>query len=114
MIAIQIMAVTIAILVLYINYVNYRRHDLSVVSFLFWSIIWVALIVSSLYPQLFDFATYRFHLARRFDFVMVVGFLIIFVVTYHSFLLINRLDRRIEDFIRRQAIKEAGLISKKS
>lgn len=106
MIGIQIGAILFALWMFYFTYLHYRRREFSIYEFTFWLILWIGLVVVVLFPQSVDFLLRAFSINRTFDFVIVVGIVVLYGITFRNYVLLRRLDRRLEQYARRDALEE--------
>ncbi len=106
MIGIQIGAILFALLMFYFTYLHYRRREFSVYEFSFWLALWVGLVGVVIFPQSVDFLLRAFSINRTFDFIVVVGIGVLFGITFRNYVLLRRLDRRLEQYARRDALKD--------
>ena len=105
MIGIQIISIIFALVFLFFTYSNFRRKDFGVAELIAWSFVWFSFIFVALFPQFFSPYVQYFGFARLMDFVIVIGFFVIFSVLLHNYIVVRRLKRRLETLIRTQALK---------
>lgn len=104
MIGIQIIAITFSVIMMYFSYFHYRRNEFRLSELFFWQILWVGLIAVTLFPNSFNFITDTFKFSRTFDLVVIVGIVVVFAVTFRNFVIVRRLERKVEDFTRQESI----------
>ena len=105
MIGLQLVAIIFALWMIYFSYLHYRRHEFSRIEFIMWEILWLGLLVVVILPNSVKFILRAFSITRTFDLVVIVGIVILFGVVFRSYVLIRRLERRLEDYVRSEAIK---------
>jgi len=104
MIGIQIVAVLFALIMLYFSYLHFRRGEFKKVEFGLWLIVWLGLIMVVIYPSSVDFILETFSITRAFDFVVVVGMVVVFGVTFRNYVIVRRMEKRIENYTRQQSL----------
>lgn len=109
MIGIQIGAILFALWMYYFTYLHYKRREFSLYEFAFWFLTWTGLVVIVLFPHSINFLLRAFSINRAFDFVVVVGIVVLFGVTFRNYVLLRRLDRRLEQYVRRDALDKEKL-----
>lgn len=106
MIGIQIGAILFALWMFYFSYLHFRRGEFSIYEFIFWLILWFGLLAVVVFPKSVNFLLEAFSINRTFDFVVVVGMVVLYGVTFRSYVLLRRLERRLEDYARREALAD--------
>lgn len=109
MIGIQLFAIVIALTALYLSFFYYKRKDFTKSELLFWVIIWFALMFVSIFPHTLNFILKTFGFSRVMDVIMVVAFVILFSLSFHNYIIIHRLEKKIEKLVRHKALKEIEL-----
>jgi len=109
MIGLQIVAILFALWMIYFSYLHFRRHEFSRIEFVLWQILWVGLIVVVLLPKSVNFILDAFSITRAFDLVVIVGVVILFGITFRNYVVIKRLERKIEEAVRHEAIQNAQI-----
>lgn len=105
MIGIQIVAIIFALFMMYFSYLHFRRREFRRVEFILWEILWLGLIGIVLFPHSVNFILSTFSINRTFDFVLVVGVVVLFGITFRNYVIIKRLTKKVEDFVRSEALK---------
>lgn len=106
MIGIQIFALLFVLWMTYFSYLHYRRGEFTLFEFIFWQILWVGLAVVVVSPRSVDFLLRAFSITRAFDLIMIVGVAVLYGVIFRAYVIIRRLERRIEEFTRKEALRE--------
>ena len=106
MIGIQIGAIIFALWMIYFSFLHFRRGEFRKLEFIFWQILWFGLIVVVIFPQSVRFILNTFSISRTFDLVVIVGIIVLFGVSFRSYVIIRRTEKKVEDFVRKQAIKD--------
>jgi hypothetical protein len=108
MILIQIFGIFIAILLLYYTYLSYRKHVLGLREFLPWAILWVGLILVTIFPSIVNVFLEGLGISRALDLFEIVAIFILLVVIFHNYITVHRLENRIEKFVRAEALEKVG------
>ena len=90
---------------IYFSYLHYRRHEFKRVEFILWEILWLGLIIVVVLPHSVQFILRAFSITRTFDLVVIVGVVILFGITFRNYVLLKRLMRRLEEYVRNDAMK---------
>lgn len=104
MIGAQILALLFVLWMVYFSYLHFRRREFTIYEFLFWMIVWAGLAFIAIFPHRINFLLKTFSISRTFDFVVVVGISILFGLMFRNYVLLRRMERRIEDLVRRQSL----------
>jgi len=105
MIGIQILAIIFAIWMVYFSYLHFRRGEFKKVEFLLWQILWIGLVVVVLFPGSVEFILETFSITRTFDLVVIVGIVVLFGVTFRNYVIVKRIEKKTENFIREESLK---------
>lgn len=108
MIGIQIVAILFALWMIYFSYLHFRRHEFSMTELLFWQVLWVGLIAVVVYPTSVRFILQTFSISRTFDLIVIIGIVILYGITFRNYVLLRRIERRLEEVIRLDALREAS------
>jgi hypothetical protein len=106
MIGIQIVAIIFAIWMIYFSYLHFRRGEFKRTEFLLWQILWLGLIIVVIFPGSVKFVLTTFSITRAFDLVVIVGMIILFGVTFRNYILLKRIDKKIEEVVRNESLKD--------
>jgi len=106
MIGLQIIAIIFALWMIYFSYLHFKRGEFNRVEFLFWQILWIGLIVVVIFPASVNFILKTFSITRTFDLVVIVGIVILFAITFRNYVIIKRMEKKIEDFVRKESLKD--------
>lgn len=107
MIAIQILAILFALWMTYFTSLHFRRREFAFSEFVMWEVLWVGLIVVVVFPASVHFLLTTFKINRTFDLVVIVAIMALFASSFRTTVLLKRVQRKMEDVIRREALEEA-------
>lgn len=100
----QIASVIFSISMIYFSYFCFRKKYFSTASFLIWSIVFISLIIPTLYPALFVPFKTIFQVARLFDLFVVIGLFFIIVLTFINFIHLQKLKKKLGYYVQKEAL----------
>ncbi len=103
---IQIIALVFGTVMVYLSFLHYKRKEFSRYQFVVWEVLWIGFVVVTLSPGRFNAVTERLGIARAFDLFAIVAFVIILFVTFHNYLLITKLQKKLETNVREKALDQ--------
>lgn len=105
LIGFQLIAIVFSLIMVYFAFLHYSRKELNGIEVLSWMVIWLATIVIVIFPNLVDRFVKTFAISRVFDLMVMGGFIILIPIVYLAYVKTKRIERKFEEFIRAQAIK---------
>lgn len=105
---VQIVGIIFGLLMAYFTFLHRKRREFSRTEAIAWLVLWAGLIVLMIIPNALNIFTERLGIARAFDLFAVVGFIIILSLSYHNYVTIGKLKKRLETNIRQEALKNVG------
>ncbi len=105
MIGIQVLAIIFALWMVYFSFLHFRRGEFTKIEFISWQILWVGLIAVVIYPRSVQFILTSFSISRTFDLVVVVAIVVLFGITFRNYVIVRRMEKRIEAFTREETLK---------
>lgn len=104
---IQLVGVIFGIILIYLTFLNNKRNELSDAEGIFWYIVWLGLIFVSLFPQMLNFIVKDIlNVSRTLDFLIIIGFLLIFGVLFYVFMITKRTQNKVEKLVRNIALEK--------
>ncbi len=82
-------------------------------EFIFWTFIWVGLIVFSLFPQILTLLTKPFGVGRPIDVLVYLGVIALFYLVFKLYVKVDETEKEITKIVRFNAINNAKNKSKK-
>lgn len=101
---IQIIAVLFGIIMAYRTFLHYKRKDFNTYQFFVWQALWAGFIIVIMMPNRFDRILQELGIIRAFDLFAIMAFVVILFLTYHNYLLITRLEKRLHRSVRDEAL----------
>lgn len=102
---IQIIAIFFGIIMAYRTFLYYKRKDFNTYQFIVWQVLWFGFIVVTLMPDRFNSIIEELGIIRAFDLFAIIAFVVILFLTFHNYLLITRLEKRLGRSVREDALK---------
>lgn len=103
---IKIIGFAFAIIMAYSTFLSYKKKDFNRAQFLFWEIVWVALILVVYFSNLMTEAVQAIGFIRVMDFLTVGGFVIITLLSFYNYSSINKIKKSLEKDVREEALKD--------
>ena len=104
MISVQILAILFVLWMTYFTFLHFRRKEFTFWEYAFWQAVWLGLAVVVIFPKSTSFITRTFGFYRALDFLTVGAIVILLGVTFRNYVLLRRLQRQLEDTIRKLAL----------
>lgn len=108
----QIIAVIFALVMVYLALLNYKRGELNGAEIFSWLVIWSFAIFVSVFPELLRTFAKTFLVTRVFDLMVVGGFIVVISMVAAAYVRTRRIEKKLEEFVRRDAIKDKNTKSK--
>lgn len=102
----QVLTLLFAMGMAYLTYVGFRRRQFGRGGLALWELIWLALLLASIVPLPHQWLSRVLGAARLLDLAIVVALLLMFVITYRTYVTVQRLRRQLEELVRRQALAQ--------
>lgn len=103
---IQIIASVFGLMMMYLSFLHYKRKEFNRYQFVIWELLWIGFVIVTLLPDRFNHVTERLGIARAFDLFSIIAFVLILFLTFHNYLLITKLEKRLEDRVRSSALDQ--------
>lgn len=101
----QMIALIFALIMLYFIYLHYRREELNSFEVIIMFAIWLGAILIITMPNLFDLLSRTIAVSRSFDLAVIGGFLFVIPLVYISYIRTKRLEKKIEDYVRKEVLE---------
>lgn len=103
---VQIIGIVFSLTMMYLTFVHSKRRAFNKSETAGWLLLWAIFIVALLFPNTFNIFTQRLGIARAFDLFAIVGFVIILSLSFHNYVTVSRLKKKLEDTVRKEALKQ--------
>lgn len=104
---VQFIGVLFALLMLYITFLHRKRKEFTVKETLFWIVLWCSFIGITLFSNVLSSLVVSLAFARVMDFLIVLGFIFLFGITFYNYTLLRRNQNKVEDVVRAVALSRA-------
>lgn len=112
-IGLQLTAIVFALIMIYFAYLHYSRGELNGMEIISWLVIWIVTIGIVVFPELLKTFAATFAISRVFDLMVVGGFIVVISLVYMSYVRTKRLEKKLEDYVREEALIGSEKNSKK-
>lgn len=102
----QIIALLFALIMIYFAYLHYKRGEINGVEILFWIIAWLGAIFIVLFPEIFRVFARTIAVSRAFDLAVLGGFILVIPLIYSAYIRVKRIEKKMEEFVRSEALKD--------
>lgn len=109
----QIIAIIFAFLMIYFAILHRRRGELDRTEIISWVTIWIVTIFIVIFPEILRTFAKTFFITRLFDLMVVGGFVLVIAMVARTYISIKRMEKKLEDYVRREALEDVNKKSKK-
>lgn len=106
-IGIQIIAILFAFTMIYFAVLSFKKKDLNRSEFFSWIVLWIIAIVVVIFPELLRKFSMTFLVTRVFDLLTIGGFILVITMVSATYLRARKNEKRLEEIVRRDALKNA-------
>lgn len=106
LLGIQIIGILFGIFMMYYTFLHYKRREFSIREYSFWLILWAVFIVVTLFPAILDPILKTLSIARTLDFFIIIGFLFLIGVTFYTYTIVRKNQKKLEEIVRSMAMKK--------
>ncbi len=85
---------------------SYKRRELEAMEMFSWTIMWALVVVVVIFPELLRTFASTFLVTRVFDLMVIGGFILVISIVGSVYLRTKRLEKKLEDLVRREALKK--------
>ena len=103
----QAIAIIFALIMIYFAYVHYRKGDINGIEISFWLVAWTGAVLIIIFPEVFSLFARTIAISRAFDLAVIGGFILVIPMVYLSYIKTRKLEKKLEEFVRAEAIKKA-------
>lgn len=105
-IGLQIIAILFAFSMIYFAVLHYKKGALNGTEIFSWLAMWSAAIIIIIFPELLRPFARTFLVTRVFDLMVIGGFILVISMVGSAYIRTKRLEKKLEDFVRKQALKK--------
>lgn len=102
----QITGILFSLFMIYFALLHYKKGQLNGMEISSWIAIWVGVILIVIFPEVIRVYAASFAISRVLDLLIGGAFVVLFVMVSSAYIRVNKLEKRIEDLVRKLALKE--------
>lgn len=102
---IQVIAIIVAVFAVSRAFLRLREHKISINAFIFWAIVWAAVIVVAFIPNVTFYFSNLLGIGRGIDFVVYISILLLFYLIFRIYVRLEALNSSITKLTRTIAIQ---------
>jgi len=86
---------------------GYRRGSIGLPTFLVWTAIWVGLMLTGVYPQMYLIVTSTLGMATPIQFVTTFSIIVLFGIVYQLYRIVGEVNRKITRIVQHLALQSS-------
>ena len=94
----------ISVIAIIVFFLRFRHGKMSISSFLLWSIIWIFVIIFSIFPEFSSVFADAFGITRGLDFIIIVALALLFYFGVKLYYKIDKLEDNVNTIVKELAI----------
>ncbi|WKZ25996.1 MAG: DUF2304 domain-containing protein [bacterium] len=102
----QITGILFSLTMIYFAVLHYKKGNLSGMEIASWIGIWVAVILIIVFPEIIRVYAASFAISRVLDLLIGGAFIVLFIMVSSAYIRVNKLEKKIEELVRKLALKE--------
>lgn len=106
MIVIQPIGIIFTLFLLYYTYLHYKKQTLTLREYVLWTVLWISLLVVTIFPSIVNVFLKDLGIGRALDLFVIVGIFLLLVIVFQNYTVVHRLEKRVEKFIRDEALDQ--------
>ncbi|MBS3132458.1 DUF2304 domain-containing protein [Candidatus Woesearchaeota archaeon] len=101
---VQILGMIFGFFMIYYTFLQHKRKEFTAKEYGFWLAFWAAFLAVTLMPQILDPILSTLSIGRALDFFIIAGFLFLIFVSFYTYTIVRKNQRKLEDVVRKIAI----------
>lgn len=101
---IQIILIIFALFALSRAFLRFKDNKLTKYEFLFWAVIWVAVIIVGIIPNITIILSNKFGIGRGIDLVIYISIIALFYLIFRLYVKLESMEKEITTVVRRVAL----------
>lgn len=102
---IQVLGVAFGLFIIYLTFLYRKRGEFTLNEKGFWTLLAMGFMFISLFPQVLDPVVRSLSLARTMDLFIILGFMLLIGVSFYTYSLVRRTQKKIEEIVRQIALE---------
>ena len=103
---VQILFIVLAVIFLFKTIVNFKNNKVRQKTFLFWTVLWIAVIVLAVIPQTTNFFSKILGIGRGVDVAVYFSIILLFFLVYKIGIRLEKIEHEITELVRRETLKK--------
>mgnify|MGYP001566800714 CR=1 FL=1 len=108
----EIIGILFLLVMIYLTYIEHKKSRLNKATFTAWLIFWLGGILLIIFHPYVNSIISEINIVRVLDLYMIMAFMFLFALLFYLFVIIKHVEKRVEEVVRRVAMKELILKSK--
>ena len=105
-IGLQITGFIFALLMIYLSIVHYKKGSLNGIEITIWLVIWTLVIFAVIFHEILRTYSQAFAVSRLLDLLIAGGFILVISMVATLYLKTKKIEKKLEDLIRKDALKK--------
>jgi len=101
---IQIIIIVFALFALSRAFLRYKDRLLALGEFLFWTVVWAAVIIVAIFPDIISNLSAAVGIGRGVDFAIYMSIILLFYLVYRIYVKLDELDQKVVSVMREYSI----------
>jgi hypothetical protein len=102
---IQIIGILFALFMIYYTFINFKRKQLKKSESALWFVMWFIFLLVAIFPTYLKKLAETLSVYRTMDFLTILGFFFIILLTFHNYVQVKRNSRKLEEIVRKIAFR---------
>ncbi len=102
----QITGILFSLAMIYFALLHYKKDNLNSLEIASWITIWVLVILIVIFPEIVRAYAASIAVSRVLDLLIGGAFIVIFIMVGSAYIRVNKLEKKLEDLVRKLAIKD--------
>lgn len=112
MIPIQLISVVFGLFMIYFVRLHFRKQHMEKFEYGIWTALWIGFIFLAVLPQTFQGLVQTLRISRVFDLLNIIALMILTFLIFHNTVKSRQFEHKLEDLIRRKALRETSANAK--
>jgi len=112
-IGIQVTGIIFCFSMIYFAILHFKRREINLVEICVWLLVWIFALVAVLFPDILKTFARSFLFARLFDMMVVGAIIVVMVMTTRSYVGVRKIEKKLEELVRKAALNEVDIKNKK-
>ena len=103
---IQILGILFGFFMMYYTFLHHKRKEFTMKEYSFWFVFWGGFVIITLFPQILDPVLTTLNIVRTLDLFIIVGFLFLIFITFYTYTIVRKNQRKLEEIVRQIALSK--------